>query len=50
MITVGSVRGKQRFETPVRVAQGGRSPWLIELAMSFGGQVRLKPAFMERVL
>jgi hypothetical protein len=49
-MTVGSVRGKQRFETPVRVAQGGRSPWFTSLAMSLGGHVRLKPAFMERVL
>jgi len=50
-MTVGSVRGKHRFEMPVRVAQGGRSPAVVmEVAMSLGGQVRLKPAFMERVL
>lgn len=50
-MTVGSVRGKQRFEMPVRVAQGGRSPELVMAeAMSLGGQVRLKPALMERVL
>lgn len=50
-MTVGSVRGKHRLEMPVRVAQGGRSPVLVTSdAMSFGGQVRLKPALMERVL
>jgi hypothetical protein len=36
---------------PVRVAHGGRSPAFVTAdAMSLGGQVRLKPAFMERVL
>jgi hypothetical protein len=50
-MTVGSVRGKQRFEIPVRVAQGGRSPALeTSDAMSLGGHVRLNPPFMERVL
>lgn len=50
-MTVGSVRGKQRFEIPVRVAQGGRSPALAtESAMSLGGHVRLKPALTDSVL
>jgi len=50
-MTVGSVRGKHRFEIPVRVAQGGRWPSMCatEGAISLGGHVRLKPAFMERV-
>jgi hypothetical protein len=51
MMTVGSVRGKHRFEMPTRVAQGGRSPALVtEAAMSLGGQVRLKPALIDSVL
>ena len=52
MMTVGSVRGKHRFDTPLRVAQSGRwrgvlpevLPMLPELArddMSVGGHVRL---------
>ena len=61
IITVGSVRGKERFEMPCRVAQGGRSagfrgfspvvaPWAVgREAQSVGGQVRLVPAWMERV-
>lgn len=53
MMTVGSVRGKERFEIPVRVVQGGRvrgpAGEESEGARSAGGQVRLKPAFMERV-
>jgi hypothetical protein len=53
MITVGSVRGKQRFEMPVRVAQEGRSrgtaglspAWGVSSeAKSVGGQTRLVPA------
>src|SRR5690242_15402082 len=53
MMTVGSVRGKQRLEMPVRVAQGGRSledAASTAAATSLGGQVRLKPALTERVL
>jgi hypothetical protein len=50
MMTVGSVRGKQMLEMPVRVAQGGRSPWFTSEAMSLGGHERLKPAFTERDL
>lgn len=56
---VGSVRGKEMLETPLRVAQGGRSLVLVvgvvawaeegRLARSLGGQVRLKPPFTERV-
>jgi hypothetical protein len=48
-MTVGSVRGKQRFDMPVRVAQGGRSGVATEGAMSLGGQVRLKPALTDIV-
>ena len=49
MMTVGSVRGKEMFEIPVRVAQGGRDGGQSAGARSAGGQARLKPAFMERV-
>ncbi len=59
MMTVGSVRGKQRFEMPFLVAQSERSlagvlgvvePMLVEReARSLGGQVRFVPAFMESV-
>ncbi len=59
-MTVGSVRGNDRFETPVRVAQDGRSTEAEGvadvvlkaedmLAASRGGHVRLKPAWTERV-
>ena len=48
-MTVGSVRGKQRFEIPVLVAQGGRSEFCTAGAMSFGGQVRLNPALTDMV-
>lgn len=48
-MTVGSVRGKQRLEMPVLVAQGGRSGFCTAGAMSLGGQVRLNPAFTEMV-
>ena len=57
---VGSVRGKERLETPFLVAQAGRS--MLEAGVleveravegraeeSVGGQVRLKPPFTERV-
>jgi hypothetical protein len=48
---VGSVRGKHRFEIPVLVAHGGRSPaFATSDAMSLGGHVRLNPALMDRVL
>lgn len=57
---VGSVRGKLRLETPLRVAQAGRvvvelEAEVVEMAVlgrervSVGGQVRLKPPFTERV-
>ncbi len=60
MMTVGSVRGKERLETPFLVTQGGRSlgdtgagasvPWAVgRRAKSVGGQTRLVPALMERV-
>lgn len=63
MITVGSVRGKVRFERVVRVEQGGRSlddngsaevvlpmvPEVVKSAMSVGGHTRLAPAFTDRV-
>ena len=67
IMQVGSVRGKERFETPrLRVEQGGRGVGVegvvegreagegdvdegVREAKSVGGQVRLKPAFMERV-
>ena len=56
---VGSVRGKQRFDMPFRVKQSGRDVGVsgvvlpIEAgaeAKSAGGQVRLKPPFMESVV
>lgn len=60
MITVGSVRGKERLEIPFLVAQAFRSvgvfwtdvapPWAVgREAKSVGGQTRLVPAFTERV-
>lgn len=61
MMTVGSVRGKDRLEIPLRVAQGGRSVALLGCAavvepmdvareaMSVGGQVRFVPALVESV-
>jgi hypothetical protein len=44
---VGSVRGMERLERVVLVRQAGRG--VVEEA-SVGGQTRLKPAFMERVV
>ncbi len=59
MMTVGSVRGNERFEMPFLVAQSERScagvagvvePMFVETeARSLGGQVRLVPALMENV-
>ena len=60
MMTVGSVRGKLRFETPEREAQAGRfgagaAATVLAVgvagrrARSVGGQVRLVPAWTERV-
>ena len=55
---VASVRGKERFDIPLRVAHEGRSVGVSggvppaeprREAMSFGGQVRFVPALMERV-
>lgn len=55
---VGSVRGKQMFEIPLRVAQSGREVGVAGVvepmgvgrdARSLGGQVLLVPALMERV-
>jgi hypothetical protein len=48
-MTVGSVRGKERLEIPVLVAQGLRSGVARLSAMSLGGQVRLNPAFTDMV-
>lgn len=48
-MTVGSVRGNERLEIPVRVAQGGLSRFWMDGAMSLGGHVRLNPAFTESV-
>jgi hypothetical protein len=50
-MTVGSVRGNERFEMPVRVAHGGRGAELVSMAdaRSAGGHVRLKPPLTERV-
>jgi len=48
-MTVGSVLGKDRLETPVRVAHGGRSAEANDGARSRGGQVLLKPPLTERV-
>lgn len=48
---VGSVRGKDRFESVVRVLQAGRS-WVMPSAAraaSVGGQARLVPAFTASV-
>lgn len=49
-MTVGSVRGKQRLEMPLRVTQGGRSDAACAFEESLGGQVRLKPALIDIVL
>lgn len=60
MITVGSVRGKQRFEMPLRVIQALVSrgvervdvapPWAVgREARSVGGQTRFVPALMDIV-
>ena len=61
MMTVGSVRGKLTFDTPVRVAQGGRSfvsTGVAEVvdkgaaaffARSVDGQARLNPPFTDIV-
>jgi hypothetical protein len=61
MITVGSVRGKLTFDTPVRVAQGGRSfsatgaAPVVDMgaadffARSVDGQARLNPPLMDMV-
>lgn len=46
-MTVGSVRGNERFETPTRVAQGARAAE--PGARSVVGQTRLVPAETERV-
>lgn len=60
-MTVGSVRGNERFEIPFRVAQGGRSvaftgsAEVVEPmdvgreAMSVGGQERFVPPLIENV-
>jgi hypothetical protein len=60
-MTVGSVRGKLTFETPVRVAQGGRSlvstgaAAVVDMgaaaffARSVDGQARLKPPLTDIV-
>ena len=58
MMTVGSVRGKERLEIPLLVAHEGRSVGLADVvlpievvrdAISVGGQVRFIPALMDRV-
>lgn len=58
MMTVGSVRGKERLEIPSRVTQSGRleggeatvEPTEVEReAISLGGQVRFMPPWMESV-
>lgn len=57
MMTVGSVRGNERFEMPFLVTHEGRwvgvsgaVAWAVERdAKSVGGQTLLVPAFMERV-
>ena len=60
MMTVGSVRGNERFEMPFLVAQSGRSfagvasgaeePIVVRSdARSLGGQVRFVPALMDSV-
>lgn len=59
MITVGSVRGKERLEIPLRVTQARRSrgvssvvvaPWAFgREERSVGGQVRFVPAFTDIV-
>lgn len=55
-MTVGSVRGKERLETPCRVAHEARgvgaSGWVPGWAVgreakSVGGQTRLVPALMD---
>lgn len=56
-MTVGSVRGKERLETPFLVTQEGRSVGVADSvacaegreAKSVGGQTRLVPAFMDSV-
>lgn len=57
-MTVGSVRGKHRFEMPFLVAQSGRSRGedavVLPMApfsadMSVGGHVRFHPALMDSV-
>jgi hypothetical protein len=47
MMTVGSVRGKDRFDIRVRVTHEGRSP---SCCLSLGGQTRLKPPLEDMVL
>ena len=60
IMTVGSVRGKERFEIPLRVAHEGRDVGVTAVAlpvgaeegrdaMSVGGQMRFIPALMESV-
>ena len=57
-MTVGSVRGNERLEMLLRVMQAERSVGadegvepmkLPKEAMSFGGQIRFMPAWMESV-
>ena len=47
IMTVGSVRGKERFVMPWRVGHGGRVLEEGE-ALSVGGQTRLVPKLTER--
>lgn len=59
MITVGSVRGKERLEIPFLVTQASRSrgialvkvaPWAFgREAKSVGGQTRFVPALTDKV-
>jgi hypothetical protein len=60
MITVGSVRGKERLEIPFLVAQAARSRGLASIevappcavgreAKSVGGQTRFVPALTDNV-
>lgn len=57
MMTVGSVRGKERFDIPVLVGQDGRSLGVAGVvlvvpgkgARSVGGQARFQPPFAESV-
>jgi len=49
-MTVGSVRGNERFETPLRVAQGGRSDSSAVAVLSAAPGVRMALPRPEEVL